>query len=592
MVDSSKVKMNQSYLTDVEWSTNDRFVIEADMVRRGGKIGKHGNGVVYHFKKAITALWPHFAWHNWSDLLIESFATHSEVGVMGPASSGKTYVSAAYALATAFIWPKNTSIIMSSTTRSGLQLRVWGSIKELFAKAKERRDWLPGKILESQFLLSMDSGEDVRDFRDGIIGVACKVGGTWVGLSNYVGIKNERVLLIADEASLMGRGFLDSVSNLRKNPFFQLIALGNPKDRNDALGVVCEPASEVGGWDGIGYAEKTRTWPTRARSGIGIQLCGYDSPNFKYPAGLNPYKYLITPEQINHDLAYYGKDSLQFSMMNLGCMPRDGGSRRVITMQLCEQCSAFSDVVWNQSSKLIRVVGVDAAYSGVGGDRCVLTDLTFGKDVNGNTVLAFTEPQVIIPVNPKSNVSPEDQIALFIKAYCEGRSIKPSNFGLDSTGRGTLVSALARLWSPEIIPVEFGGKPTDRLVRLGEQKTERDSYGKMVTALWWASRLVIESKQMRSLSRECAEEGASREWTINKDGKVDVEPKDKTKERMGRSPDLYDSFVVAVEIARRCGFFIASVESSHTVMSTTPEWLKRLANKTTAMKRRHELTYA
>jgi hypothetical protein len=482
---------------------------------------------------------------------------------------------------------------MSSTTREGLQLRIWGSIKELHNKAKAKREWLPGRVIESRFILtSSDEDAEAQDFRDGIIGVACKVGGTFVGLSNYVGLKNDRVMLIADEASLMGRGFLDSVANLRKNPEFKLIAMGNPKDRNDALGVVCEPHPSMGGWEGLEYLEKTRTWKTRAPGGVAVQLCGYDTPNAKFPKGVNPYRGIITPEQIQADLDYYGRDSLQFSMMNLGLLPRDGGTRRVVTMSLCEQNQAFDDVVWQRADKITRIIGIDAAYSGVGGDRCVMTDLKFGEDLNGNTVLAFAEPPVVIPVTAVKAQQAEEQIAEFVMLYCKQRNIQPEQVGFDSTGRGTLMSAFARLWSPQVVPIEFGGKPLDRPVRKGDPKTEREAYGKMVTALWYASRLLIESKQMRKLPREVAEEGAMREWGIARTGLIDVEPKNKTKERMGRSPDLWDSFVVAIEMARRNGFEIAAGSGVGIVKRQTPKWLTRMSDKRRSMESQHALTYS
>jgi hypothetical protein len=164
--------------------------------------------------------------------------------------------------------------------------------------------------------------------------------------------------------------------------------------------------------------------------------------------------------------------------------------------------------------------------------------------------------------------------------------------GFDSTGRGTLMSAFARLWSPEVVPIEFGGRPTDRPVRKGDPKTEREAYGKMVTALWYSSRLLIESKQLRKLPREVAEEGSMREWGISRTGLIDVEPKHKTKERMGRSPDLWDSFVVALEMARRTGFEIAGGQGVGIVKRQTPKWLTRLSDKRRTMDTEHSLTYS
>jgi hypothetical protein len=585
----------------LRWPTTDEFQIHKAMFKAGGymTVGgvKYGEGEWLHFKGMVKALWPKFDWHEWSELLLNTFVENKEIGIMGPGSSGKTFCSAAFALTMFYCWPEGTSIIMSSTTRQGLQLRIWGAIKELNKEAKKRRSWLPGKVVESSTMLVNEDEMDAEmktgsDFRDGIIGVACKVGGQFVGLSNYVGLKNARVILIADEASLMERGFLDSVSNLRKNPVFKLIAMGNPKDRTDALGTVCEPHPSIGGWDGVGAEERTRTWKTRVDGGIAVQLCGWDTPNAKYPKGVNPYRGIITPEQIQNDLDYYGRDSLQFSMMNLGIMPKDPGSRRIITMSLCEQNGAFEEPVWASSEKITHVLGLDAAYSGVGGDRCVLIHLAFGPDVSGKQILAFMEAPIIVPVTALKDHQAEEQIATYVKMYAAKVGIEPNRLGFDSTGRGTLMSAFARLWSPAVVPVEFGGKPTDRPVRPGDPKTEAEAYGKNVTALWYASRLVVEGRQMRKLPREVAEEGCMREWGINRQSKIDVEPKDKTKERLGRSPDLWDALVVAIEIARKHGFQIASGNRVGIVKRKTPSWLTRADSKMRRLRKEHQLTYA
>lgn len=559
-------------------SAPDRFLIEKAMVKAGGYVTRggirHGNGFKWHFKAAMRALLPWFEWHRWSHLLIDSFCDYVEIGVMGPASSGKTYDASGFAYTFFQIWPQDSSIIMSTTTRDGLQLRVFGAIKEMHNRAKERRPWLAGRVIDSRCMLTgADSDDEAQDFRNGILGVACKVGGTFQGISNYVGIHNTYVMLIADEASLMAFGFLNAVSNLRKKGTFKLIALGNPMDRNDPLGQICEPHASIGGWEGHEFLEKTRTWKTRHPKGIAIQLCGTDSPNYDHPRGLNPHLGLITPEHIETDLALYGKDSLQFSMMNLGMMPRDADKRRIVTMSFCESHQAYEDVVWG-NSKLERVVGVDAAYSAVGGDRSVLTDIQFGQDASGIEVMAIAEPQTIIFTNAKTTLEVQDQIAVFVTEYCQKRGIPPQNCGFDSTGRGTLMSAFARLWSIAVVPIEFGGKPQVRFIRAGSEETEDEAYENMVTALWYGSRMVIESRQLRQLSRDCAMEGSYREWTIMGTGRrIKVEPKEKTKARMGRSPDLWDSLVTAIEMARRRGFQIAAGAGLGFRKESIPAWM-------------------
>lgn len=598
MAAAEPARMNSGDWKTLKWNNPDPFLVHRAFFRGDGYIVKdgvrYGEGRIFHLREMMKALWPTLQWHRWSELMIELFGTYSEIGIMGPGSSGKTYLSGAYALAVYYAFSEGTSIVMSTTTRSALQLRIWGAVKELHNKAKKIRPFLPGKVRESMFMLTTEGDDDeATDFRDGIVGVACRVGGQFVGISNYVGLKNERVILIADEASLMPKGFLDSVSNLRKNPFFQLIAMGNPKDRTDALGMVCEPHASIGGWEGHEIKEETRIWKTKAKNGIAVQLCGWDTPNGDFPKGQNPYKGLITPEMIEADLEYYGRDSLQFSMMNLGVMPKDGGSRRVVSGQFCSQNKATEDVIWMSDNTRTRVVGLDAAYSGVGGDRCVLTDLWFGPDRDGNLVIGYAEPPVIVPVSPASSVSPEDQIATYCKEYCTLRNVPPESFGLDSTGRGSLVSALARLWSSAVIPVEFGGKALDRLIRNGDPKQQKecDAYGKMVTALWFYARLVIEAKQMRNMPSEVIEEGSIREWGINRDGRIDVEPKDKTKLRMGRSPDLFDSLVVGLEVSRRRGFDLSSAKWVGVVKRSASQVVARAGQRHQALLKSGQLNY-
>lgn len=595
------------YLKQLRWNTTDRFQIEAAMIRAGGKLvhsgREFGEGLAHHYKAAISALWPHFDWIPWSHLLIDGFSTEPEVAVLGPGSSGKTYTAAAFGLTMIWAWGADTTVMMSTTTKDSLDLRVWGSAMELIRKATQRRRQLdlpplPGKVVASKYRFTTSESEDENlpeDKRDGIVGIACKVGDSWVGISNYVGLKNTRVVLIADEAHLMNQGFLDSIANLRNNPTFKLIALGNPKDPLDPLGKAAEPATEDGGWDTYVPEKRTKTWRTR-NGGIAIQLCGLDSPNYRYGRGLNPYKHLITPEAIDKNIKDYGEDSIQVAMMSYGIMPRTGAVKRILDTLLCERHGAFTQPTWAASNKLTHVAFLDAAYSGIGGDRCVLTHLVFGPNVAGIIQIAAAEPQVIVPIRPDLKLEPEAQIRIYCSKFCEDRSIPPENFGFDSTGRGTLGVEFARNWSASIVPIEFGGMASrDRLVSLDDPRPEYEVYYNQVSAIWYSWRLTVLSGQFRNLPRPAVEEAQMRSWDIVKArGRggaplIQVEPKDEMKKRLGRSPDLGDSVAGAVEIARRRGFNIAGGFKVGVEARKTPDWLAERKKRYRETMRRHEL---
>lgn len=585
------------WLYNCRWSKFEHPVsVEATMIRKGGQWTKDngqlaGNGLQFHFKRFISLIWPEHVWHKWSELQLKSFLENKIIGVMAPASAGKTHDAVIYILADFYVWHDCTTVLVTSTEREMLELRAFGEAKKWHQMAKTRFPTLiPGNLIESRQRITTDSrfgSEDGRDFRNGICGVPCRRGGQYQGLGSFSGVKNKRLRLLADEAMLMPRIFVDSIANLGKNPDFKAIVLGNPKDPLDALGIVCEPHASIGGWEsGIDQTPETKTWPTRFTGGICVQLPGTDSPNLDGKLGIP----LITQEQIDADVAFFGKDSTNFSMMNQGCMPRSQGLRRVITRQQCLKFGAMEDAIW-KNDKRTRVGGLDASYSAIGeGDRTIFIEMQFGEGVNGDQLLAMIDV-VLVPILATEADIPEDQIANFVKRQCEQRNIPPENMFFDSTGRGTLMSAFARLWSPNVVPIEFGGKPTEKLVTHDIRVTGRDYYGKRVSQLWFAVAHTIQASQFRGMTEEVMLEGVAREWGFTGSNKIDVEPKKLTKAKTGRSPDLFDALAVAVEGAVQRGFVIKRKLAPSSV-AHDDGWRNKFKERMTRLESNHRLNYS
>jgi hypothetical protein len=584
-------------LYNLNWpvATKDRtYDRELYMVQKGGRWKKRngefaGEGMEFHFKEMMKALWPWIVWHPWSELQLKCWLNYRIIGQLGPASSGKSFLSAAFALTDYYTHPNSTTVLVTSTTRESLEMRVWGEIKKLHKAAKRDNPDLPGYLIEGKQRIVSDSrneSDEGRDFRNGLVGVACKRGQTYQGMSEFVGIKNKHVRLLADELSLMPRTFIDAISNLNKNKDFKCVGSGNPKDTTDALGVLCEPAAHLGGWDGgIDQTPRTKTWEIRFPHGICVQLPGSDSPNLDGRLGIP----LITQEAIDADIKFYGKDSLQYTMMDEGRMPRGLGSRRVITRQLCLKHGAMEEPLWLNSTKT-KIGCLDAAYRGVGGDRCVFQEMHFGLDTENKMILALIDTMVI-PIKDAVGDSPEDQIANQVRDQCERRGIAPERMAFDSTGRGTLMSSFARLWSPLVVPIEFGGSPSERPVSNGIDMLCKEYYSKFVTELWYSVRLIIEAGQFRGMTEDVMAEGCSREWTIVGANKIEVEPKDKTKLKIGRSPDIFDCTACGVELARRLGFKIDRLGADR-VGPGNSRWKTELKERARVLWRSGDLVYS
>lgn len=578
--------------------------------RKGG--GECGNGLSFHLHRMRKIIWPELDdeddGQRWHKLCRDAMSSHRVTVLIGAGSSGKTHEASWPALCMWMADPENTCVLVSSTDMRGLRLRVWGELTTLWQKAIERFDELPGHMLDSKLAITFDSSADddgdyndriVRNFRAAIIGIPTVQNGKQVGLGKWIGLKQKHVILVADEAQFMGPSFLSAFANLNKNERFTAFVLGNPNDTLDSLGKAAEP---LDGWDGHMEPEKTSTWPTRFMNGICVNLIGTDSPNFDFPADKpTRFKYLISREKIQETLSFFAKDSIEYYSQCVGAMKIASLSRRVLTRRMCEDGHALdTDVNWEGTPRQ-RVYFVDAGY---GGDRCVGGWGEFGRVVSGQTILLL-HPPVIIPVSARVEKEPEQQIAEFVKRECEGLAIQPANMGHDSTGRGSLGTFLARVWSADTQPIESGGQPTDRPVSLDiftweprkafDQLVKRlklckEHYVKRVTEFWYSVRYAVQAGQIRGMTSDTMEEFCQRNWDRVKDDKIELETKESMKDRIGRSPDLADWAAGIVEMARRRGFKISKLADDSQRPRSQDDYLTKLARSQREMIRSKQLT--
>lgn len=580
----------------------DALAIEMFCIQKDGQWTEKGKqlglGLSHHYERMRKLLWPNLDTHRWHTLTRDEVLKNKVTVLMGPKSSGKTHCPAWLYLCEYFCFPDETCVLVSSTDIRGLELRVWGEIKTLFSQAKDRYEHLPGYLIDSKHCITTDSVDEdsVRDLRKGIIGIPCVQNGKFVGLGKYCGIKQKRMRLIADEAQYMGGSFLSAFSNLDGNEDFRAVVLGNPSDILDPLGKAAEPKE---GWGSHLEPTKTDVWDTRFMNGRCVNLVGTDSPNFDYPeTEPTRFKYLISREKIANTLSFFPKDSVEYYSQCVGVMKIGMMEKRVITRDMCRKYQALEDVIWSGKPRT-RIAALDAAY---GGDRCVLGWGEFGENNEGHMILKL-HPPVIVPILVNSDRLPEEQIAEYCKQYCEANHVPPENFYHDSTGKGTLGTSLARVWSNQANPVEFGGTPTDRPVSMDlfvtDAKTGQrrlalcsEYYVKFVTELWFSVRYLIEAGQLRGLQEDVMDEGCMREWD-EFNGKKRLETKSEMKERTSRSPDLFDQLAILVEGARRRGLQIRKL-SNQSVKGANPiaDYLDTKRKKQKELIRKQQLTYA
>jgi hypothetical protein len=589
---------------NAEWPDDaDALKIEFHIIQQGGKYisgGKEvGLGLFHHYREATKLLWPDEYLNRWTDLILSEIINNTITVVTGPKDCGKTRTISKFALVDYWAFPETTLILISSTTLVAIETRVWGDIKMLFRSARLKHPWLSGNVLDSKKAISTDDLEDesdVRDMRKGLICVACKTStGEFQSIAPYVGIKQKRRRHLGNEMQFMGPGMLESIGNMNSGDYKGIFD-GNPIGQNDPLDKLAEPEC---GWESMPEPTKTTVWKNRRfLNSRTICLYGPDSPNFDKETK-DKFSGMLNQDSIERVIAGYGKDSHQYYSQALGVRKSGLNAKRVISFQLCKQNKALEDVIWDGSPR-VKIFGLDAAYGGAGGDRCVGGYGEFGRDVQGATILKYWKP-VIVPIVVNIPKLPEDQIAEWVRNFCQSNGIPPENMFYDSTGRGSLGPSLARIWSANINPVEFGGSPSDRPVtmdhyimdRNGQRrlKTCKEHYSKFVSELWWSTRYAIVAGQVRGLIEEVIDDGCMREWSEVAGNKIEIEPKMKMKERTGQSPDLYDWAAIVLEGARRRGFQIKKMVNLEED-SSNHEWITDLISKSRKLRESHELNYA
>lgn len=608
----------------LKWGDDyDGASVERKMLQSGGVWKGKGLGLFEHFKRYAAYLWPEDAQTRWTDLLLKEILEHQFTSVIGPGSSWKTGTISRIALMDWSLFPDCTYIIVSSTDMEGLRARVFGEIAKLWGRAHDRFEWFPGNLVDHKCALTYEDVKDdtVRDMRNAVIGVPCRSSqGKFLGMSRYAGRKNRRVWCIGDEFQFMERSILEAQENLVSNgenlvpgvypPNYQdpaeagmpirgykgvFIGNPNPTRPENPLHVVSEPPH---GWASLPNDGKTRCWDAKQVPGSVVKcrvvnLDGRDSPNNDYPHPKWPH--LVHANRI----AKYAKDSEGYWSQGVGVVMLGLAGLKVITKELCDQFHAFDDVIWKGDNPTIKIGALDAAYGGVGGDRCVLMYGEFGECIDGVTRLLI-QPHIILPVRILPKKTPEDQIASMSKEHMEAQMVKPENFFFDA--RGGCAMSFSRIWSNQVNVVEFGGRPTDRPVGHGVESMTEDAYGnqrpkvawefysKFVSELWWSARLAVESDQIRGMTEEVVYDGQPREWYKVAGDKIEIETKKEMKKRTGESPDIFDCFVTLLEGARRRGFKIQQLgDRKENGLEDRYDWLHKQDEERAEIRNAHRL---
>jgi len=502
----------------------------------------------YYFWRICNELWNHpdlpeklMVRHVWAEQMIWGALNNKYLSVGGSASSGKSHTMAAWGIINWLSKPKDTLVLMTSTTLREARKRIWGSVMSLLSVI----EGAPIKIRDSIGNAAYIDERGILIERAGISLIAAEKSKTREAVGKFIGIKQKRVILIGDELSELSEAILQAgLSNLSKNPDFQLIGMSNPNSRFDSFGIWSEP---INGWDSID-TNTADGWATKW-GGDYIRLDGERSPNIT--AGEVIYPWLPTEEKINEDKALLGPESRGYMRMVRAIFFDSDETQGIYGENEITLSKSMHKVSWRGTPTY--VAGIDPAFTN-GGDRTILYTAAVGYDDTGQYVIEFGEAVHLNDDATNKAVPRTYQIVRQIKEHCVKRNILPENVAVDATGAGApFCDVLAGEWASTFLRVSFGGKASDKRVSANSRAVGTELYVNRVSELWFVGKELMRTRQVFGVSSDLAQEITSRNYDMVKSGtlRVKIESKPEFKARFGRSPDLADAAFLALDCARQ-----------------------------------------
>ncbi len=559
-------------------SKQDPAVIEQEMVR--GENNEHKSpgflGKKEHFKRFCTILFCHekaVQPLEWNPNALEILDAYFEDGnkwtcIVGHGGSGKSRIIAAIATGDFLIDPVNTSCLLTSTTLTDGQKRVWADVERFWYSAAEYfggLDKLPGVLNSSISVIRYQDLETGRpDKARGLALIPSGNDSEDSSVGRMVGFKAPRLRLFIDEASYITWKVVETAeSNLETSGVdFRVMVTLNPVVKTDTGGKLCCPvnASGVEDWKAVDTTSEKR-W--KNKRGVTIRFSGYDSPNVKLAR-----EGVIGPTM--HDRKWSLPFTLElfedqrlrlstasFQRQYLAIWPEGEVIETIFTDDevrhhgghlKCQQKAEIVASIW----------GLDPSWTH-DGDGCPLLNTLLIRDQLDRLILEYKGMERM-----DEEIDPTKDAVLQIEAKIASRlnalKIKGKDFGMDVTGGGRNVySHVMEKWhGPGSMDVVFNGAPTDKPVSALDKTPANERYTDLMTEMWMFLKELLMSGQLKNLPDFIIEQICARRYYTNKDGsqsfdkkgRICLEENRKVKKRLGKGTDEANALAIAAHVAK------------------------------------------
>src|SRR6266446_5930685 len=467
-----------------------------------------GNGTFWHRKERIKSMWPNYQWHRWNERRLKAQCDYQWLLWFGPAGSAKSTDAAVFGLEYWLQAPDRTAVIVCSTTVKMLRMRIWSQVAH-YHQLLPKNLGPVGDLMDSVTRIRWKAGDD----KNGIFGMAVEEGSVEEVVNNLIGVHTERVLLILDEMQGIREAIMRATSNMVANPVFSMIGMGNPDSLTNPL---CKEGEPIEGWDSVTRGE-TEEWenhggPTKGH-GLTQFFDGRKSPADDSPEERRRLHWLSNRDWYEAILkgAHGNANDPRVWQFGIGWPPPMGLESTLLDDAIVVTFKCRKKAIWTQGFR--QCAALDPAFGG--GNKAKLTFIKYGETEN------------------------------------EGEG-------------GGLKAIFDKEWGV-VTGIESGGVPSERVID-DTGKTAKEAYDTRASELCFSVREFALADGIRGMSDSMTFQACNRR-TFYRNGKWCAEPKSGSKgrtdergrpvrgykQRMGHSPDDFDSGAVGVEFCYQQG---------------------------------------
>jgi hypothetical protein len=425
--------------------------------------------------------------------IIESLVANDRVTARSSHAIGKSFIGSEIVL-----WFLNchvpSTVVTTAPTARQVRDILW---REINAQYNGSKYSLGGRILTQQLIMNREKWF--------AIGYTTEEHDT----DKFQGFHNENILVLIDEACGVGDNIYEAVEGLlssgRKT---KLVLIGNPTNEatrfGDSFKSVLYKPFHISAFD----------TPNFTQFGITLEDIEKNTWQEKITGDL-PRPYLVSPKWVNDRYIEWGKNNPLFQVRVLGIFPTESIDT-LIPLYWVERANALN---FEPSGK--KILALDVARTG--------------------------EDEIVATIRQGSVVHP--QIIWFHKDTMEtvGRTVslikehKPEMVNIDGIGvGGGVVDRLREIQAGGTI-----GSIAINDVNVGMTANQSDRFLNIRAEIYWKLREALEKSLVQlPMDSVLASELCTFKYMYTSKGQLKLEPKEDTKERLGKSPDRSDSLAL------------------------------------------------